>query len=151
MNFVTIFAGLCAFFSASVVGLWIKKRYIRKAVFYEGYYDYLQYCTDKISYERMPIGELNASFFKKNKGEFVSFLQQEEYTLPLSEEAIGEIREYLRGIGTTDAETQIASLRSKCAEMKRFTETECVKFRKDGALFFKISALVGAVLFIILV
>lgn len=151
MNLVTIFAGLCAFMSASVIGLWIKKRFIRKAVFYEGYYDYLQFCTEKICYERMPIGELNEAFFKKNKGEFVCFLQKNETNLPLSEETVSEIRDYLQTIGTTDAETQVASLRAKCAEMKRFTETECVKFKKDGALYFKLSALVGAVLFIILV
>ena len=151
MSVVTIFAGLCAFLSASTVGLWIKKRCNRKANFYDGYYEYLQYCTDKISYERMPIGELNSSYFKKNKGEFVLFLDNKQENLPLSEETLSEIREYLSGIGTTDAETQVASLRSKCAEMKRFTETECVKFRKDGALYFKLSALIGAVLFIILV
>ena len=71
--------------------------------------------------------------------------------MPLGEGESSEIRDYLSGIGTTDAETQIASLKGKCAELKRFTENDCAKYRKDGSLYFKLSALLGLVIFILLV
>ena len=151
MNSLSIFAGVCAFFSAATIGLWIKKRMIRKASFYEGFYDYLCFVTDKIAYERMPIGELNANYFCTKNGEFVAYLKGESKLLPIGEGEISEVRRYLDGIGTTDAETQIASLRGKCAELKRFTETQCSKYRRDGSMYFKLSALLGIAVFILLV
>ncbi|MBO4472513.1 MAG: hypothetical protein J5765_01755 [Clostridia bacterium] len=150
MNLGTIFAGICAIFSSAFVGLWIKKKLLRKASFYEGYYDYLLFATDKIGYERMPIGELNANYFKRRTGEFVAFLKGEIISIPLKEGELTEVRSYLDSIGTTDAETQIGSLSAKCAEMKRFTETECVKYRKDASLYFKLSALIGLAALILL-
>ena len=61
------------------------------------------------------------------------------------------VKKYLSEIGTTDADTQVASLRGKCAELKRFSEQECAKFRKDGALYFKLCVLLGVVAFILIV
>ena len=151
MSVLSLFAGVCAFFSAAMIGLWIKKRLLKKAVFYQGYYDYLLFATEKIGYERMPIGELNANFLKKNAGIFPDYLAGRGETPPLSDATLAEIKEYLSGIGRTDAETQIASLRAKCAEIKRFVEGECVKYRKEGAMYFKLCALLGVVVFIILV
>ena len=151
MSYSSVFAGLCLILSASFVGLWIKKRMFLKAAFYEDYYSYLLFATEKISYERMPVGELIAAFTKGNQREFSRFLKGEKTVVPLSENATRDICEYLNGIGKTDAETQIASLKGKAAEVKRFVETECVKYRKDGNLYFKLSVLVGAVLFIIFV
>ena len=151
MSLLSVLAGAFAFFAAATVGLWIKKKAIRKAVFYEEYYEYLQYVSEKISYERMPIGELNANYFKKKNGLFAAYLRGEMSACPLREEEINEVKAYLDTIGTTDADTQIASLGAKCAELKRFTETSCVKYRKDGALQFKLAVLVGIALFILLV
>ena len=150
MNVGTIFAGVCAFFSAAFVGLWIKKKLIRKADFYLGYYDYLLFVSEKIAYERMPIGELNANFFKRKHGEFVDYLKGGSANAPLNDAEIAEVRAYLDSIGTTDADTQVGSLVAKCAEMKRFTETECVKLKKDGALYFKLCALIGLAALILL-
>ena len=150
MTVGTIFAGVCAFFSAAFVGLWIKKKMIRKANFYEEYYDYLLFVSEKIAYERMPIGELNGNYFKRKKGEFAAFLKGELLASPLKDGEIAEVRAYLDSIGTTDADTQIGSLQAKCAEMKRFTETECVKYKKDAALYFKLCALIGLAALILL-
>ena len=151
MNALSIFAGVCAFFSAATVGLWIKKRMIGKAAFYEQYYDYLLFVSEKIAYERMPLGELNANYFKRKNGEFAAFLRGETLVSALKTEEINEVRGFLDSIGKTDADTQISSLSAKCAELKRFTETECVKYRKDGALYFKLAALLGVAAFILLV
>ena len=151
MSVLSVFGGVCAFFSCAVTGLWLKKRALRKAAFYEDYCEYLQFASEKIGYERMPIGELNEKFRQRKKGEFTAFLAKENCSPPLSDVALGEISNYLSEIGTTDADTQIASLKSKCAEMKRFAEKDCVKLRKDGSLYFKLSALAGVVVFIILV
>lgn len=151
MSMLSVFAGVCGFFASAMIGLWLKKRLLRKAKFYENYYEYLTFATEKIAYERMPIGELNATFSLKYKGEFSDFLKGKAGGMPLGEGESSEIRDYLSGIGTTDAETQIASLKGKCAELKRFTENDCAKYRKDGSLYFKLSALLGLVIFILLV
>ena len=151
MNPGSVFAGVCAFFSAALVGLWVKRKLFRKAAFYADYYEYLVFANEKISYERMPIGELNARFFEKKKGEFISFLKGEKTEPPIKESEISEITRYLAGIGMTDADTQIASLNAKCAELKRFNEKEGVKYRKDGSLYFKLSVLVGIAAFVLLV
>lgn len=151
MNTLTILAGVLLFFSTSLVGLWVKRRFIRKASFYESYYRYLQYARDKISYERMPIGEINTSYCKGKKDEFCDYLQGKTVALPLSEGEIDEVRRYLSAIGTSDADTELATLGGKCSEMKRFTEENCVKYRKDGTLYFKLAVLLGVVAFIIIV
>lgn len=150
MSFLSVFAGISAIFSTAFIGLWIKKRLIRKATFFEDYYAYILYATDKISYERMPLSELNEGFSRGKSGDFIDFLQGAEKNLPISDESLRGVSEYLSKIGTTDAETQVVSLKGKCAELKRVTETDCVKYRKDGALYFKLCVLFGAVLFIIL-
>ncbi|MBQ7713210.1 MAG: hypothetical protein IJT69_05270 [Clostridia bacterium] len=147
---LSVFAAACGFFAAASVGLWLKRKLIRKASFYEGYYDYLLFAYEKISYERMPIGELNAQYLLRKNGEFSSYLKGETTKGFLSDGQLAEVKEYLDGIGTTDADTQIASLASKCSELKRFTETECTKYRKDGALYFKLSVLVGVAILILL-
>ena len=72
-------------------------------------------------------------------------------TFDLSEKELAEIGKYLSEIGTTDADTQIASLGAKCAELKRFSEGQCAKFKKDGALYFKLCVLLGVVAFILIV
>ncbi|MBO4478911.1 MAG: stage III sporulation protein AB [Clostridia bacterium] len=151
MNTASIFAGVCAFFSAALVGLWLKRRLLRKAAFYEEYYRYLVYASEKISYERMPVAEIMASFSKGEDSEFYRFLKGENVTVPLSEKELAEIGKYLSEIGTTDADTQIASLGAKCAELKRFSEGQCAKFKKDGALYFKLCVLLGVVAFILIV
>ena len=151
MNALSIFAGVCAFFSVAFVGLWLKRRLLRKAAFYEDYYSYLVYASEKISYERMPVTEINRTFLKGKTSEFCRFLYGEKVTPPLSDEEFGAIESYLAGIGKTDAETQIASLNAKVAEIKCHTESECVKYKKDGALYFKLSVLLGIVIFIILI
>ena len=99
----------------------------------------------------MPIGELNARFFEKKKGEFVSYLKGDKSEPPIKEAELSEIASYLAEIGMTDADTQIASLNAKCAELKLFNEKEGVKYRKDGALYFKLSVLVGIAAFVLLV
>ena len=151
MNALSLFAGVCGFFAAACVGLWIKRKLIRKAAFYEGYYDYLVYAYEKISYERMPIGELNGNYLKGKTDEFSVYLKGYITLGVLTDRQLAEVKTYLDGIGTTDADTQIASLASKCSELKRFTETECVKYRKDGALYFKLAVLVGIAILILLV
>ena len=151
MSGLSVFAGVCIFFSSALVGLWVKKRLVSKAVFYEEYYKYLLFASEKISYERMPINEIKRSFPNEGKGDFYAFLMQENASPPLSEGEIGEVKKYLDEIGTTDAETQIASLNGKCAQMKRFSEEQCAKYRKDGTLYFKLSVLLGIVAFIIIV
>ena len=151
MSGLSIFAGVLLFFSSSLVGLWIRKRLTHKASFYEGYYRYLVFVKEKISYERMPIFEINEAFRKSEKGEFCDFLFGKTTTASLSDRESDEIRKYIDAIGTTDADTQIASLGGKCAELKRFEEESCVKYRKDGALYFKLAMLLGLVAFIIIV
>lgn len=150
MNLLSIFAGLCAFSACAFVGLWLKRRLVSKAEFYEDYYTYLLFASEKIGYERMPIGELNQAFFTKCDRAFSSFLRGENPAISLSDGEIKEVEDYLAQIGTTDADTQIASLKGKCAEMKRYAEGDCVKFRKDGALYFKLGVLLGLVAFILL-
>ena len=151
MSAVSVFAGVCVFFSSALVGLWIKRRSLRKAAFYEEYYRYLVFASEKISYERMPIAEIKASFSKGEETEFYRLLQGEEVSIPVTENELSEVKKYLSEIGTTDADTQVASLRGKCAELKRFSEENCAKFRKDGALYFKLCVLLGIVAFILIV
>ena len=151
MNVLSIFAGVCLFFSATFIGVWIRKRYKGKADFYDEYYRYLLYVSDKIAYERMPIGEIIATFPKTDKGDFYCYLTGGDTKAPLTEGELSEIGKYLSEIGKTDADTQIASLKVKCAELKRFTEVQCAKYRKDGALYFKLSVLIGIAAFIIIV
>ena len=74
MNALSIFAGACLLFACAMVGLWIKKRLIARAVFYEDYYEYLLFAGEKIGYERMPIHELNTSFADRKKGTFAEYL-----------------------------------------------------------------------------
>ncbi len=75
----------------------------------------------------------------------------EDAAPPISDAELADVKKYLSEIGTTDADTQVASLRGKCAELKRFSEQECAKFRKDGALYFKLCVLLGVVAFILIV
>lgn len=150
MNALSVFSGVCAFFAAAVFGLWIKKRFVRRAAFYEDYYDYLLFASEKISYERMPLDELNARYCKRRSGDFSVYLREHDVAFLREDEKI-EVKSYLDTIGTTDADTQVASLSAKCAELKRFTENECAKYRKDGALYFKLAVLVGVAVFILLV
>ena len=151
MNMITVFAGVLLFFSAALIGLWVKRRFIRKAAFYESYYRFLQYAWDKISYERMPIGEIKSSYCHGKSDEFCEYLQGESAAPPLSEGEMASIAKYLSSIGTSDADTEIALLSGKCSELKRFTEENCAKLRKDGTLYFKLAVLLGVVAFIIIV
>ncbi len=73
MSAVSIFAGVCVFFSSALVGLWLKRRFLRKATFYEEYYRYLVYTCEKISYERMPVAEIKSTFAKRENTEFSAF------------------------------------------------------------------------------
>ena len=151
MNALSIFAGACLLFACAMVGLWIKKRLIARAVFYEDYYEYLLFAGEKIGYERMPIHELNTSFANRKKGTFAEYLLHRSIPAQMSSVEMTEIEEYLSEIGSTDADTQIASLHAKSAEIKRFIEKDCVKYRKDASLYFKLSVLIGVAIFIILV
>ena len=151
MNSLSVFAGVLLFFACSFVGLWLKRRFNRKASFYEEYYRYLLYVLDKISYERTPFSEMNQGFCANQNSEFFDYLLGEASTPPISDAEIANVGKYLSEIGTTDADTQIASLGGKCAEMKRFSENEVVKYRKDGTVYFKLSVLFGIVVFIIIV
>ena len=151
MNTVSVFSGVCLFFACALVGVWVKRRFMKRATFYEDYYHYLGFALEKISYERMPIKEIKASFSKGEKSEFCRLLLGEESAPPILEKEISEVKTYLSEIGTTDADTQIASLNGKCAEMKRFCDQQCVKYRKDGSLYFKLCVLLGVVAFILIV
>ncbi len=151
MSAVSIFAGVCVFFSCALVGLWIKRRFLRKAAFYDDYYRYLVFASEKISYERMPVAEIVESFSIGEETEFYRLLKGEEVAPPITEKELSEVKKYLSAIGTTDADTQMSSLRGKCAEFKRFSEENCAKFRKDGALYFKLCVLLGVVAFILIV
>ena len=151
MNALSVFAGVCLFFAAALIGLWIKKRFARKAAFYEEYYRYLVFASEKISYERMPVAEIKAGFSEGEETEFCRFLKGQSASPPLSEKELDEIGSYLSRIGTTDADTQVASLKGKCAELKRFSEEQCVKYKKDGTLYFKLCVLFGIVAFILIV
>lgn len=150
MNALSVFIGVCAFFSASFVGLWLKKRLIIKADFYKDYYDYLCYASERIGYERTVVSEINATFRAKSK-EFLSLLNGDKPNIGLSSKELEEIKNYLSKIGSTDAETQLASLASRCSSLKRFVEIDCANFRKEAGLRFKLSVLIGVALFIILV
>ena len=88
MSALSVFGGVSAILSAAFIGLWIKKRMIRKARFFEDYYAYILFATDKIAYERMPLGELNDRFSEGKKGDFVSFLRGDKSGTALSEEAL---------------------------------------------------------------
>ena len=151
MNALSVFAGVLLFFACALVGMWLRKRCVRKALFYEEYYEFLLFALEKISYERMPVSEIKAGFHKGEKTDFCEFLMGKPVALPIPDGEIAEIGEYIGGIGTTDADTQIASLRGKCAELKRFTEERGVSFKKDGSLYFKLSVLIGIACFIIIV
>ena len=151
MSAVSIFAGVCVFFSSALVGLWLKRRFLRKATFYEEYYRYLVYACEKISYERMPVAEIKSTFAKREDTEFYRVLHGEDAAPPISDAELADVKKYLSEIGTTDADTQVASLRGKCAELKRFSEGQCAKFKKDGALYFKLCVLLGVVAFILIV
>ena len=151
MNALSIFAGVCVFFSVALVGLWLKRRLMTKAAFYEDYYSYLIFVSEKISYERMPIPQIKTTFVQGKSSAFCRFLCGEKHFSPLSDEELRGISSYLEGIGKTDADTQISSLNAKVAEIKRFTENDCVKFKKDGSLYFKLCVLLGIVAFIILI
>lgn len=150
MSALSVFLGACAFFSASFIGLWLKKRLIKKAEFYKDYSEYLAFALEKIGYERTIVSEINTSFRGKSK-EFSDLLNGNDPNVPIEEKRLSEIKEYISKIGTTDADTQIASLSSECAAMKRYVEKECAAFKKDAALRFKLAVLVGAALFVILV
>ena len=150
MSALSVFAGACAFLSASLVGLWLKKRLVNKADFYMDYYDFLCYALEKISSERMVVSEIKRTFRGKSK-EFSELLKGNEVSAPIGEKEKNEIEEYLSGIGSTDAECQIASLSSRAQTMKRFVENECATYKKDASLRFKLAVLIGAALFIILV
>ena len=150
MSAFSVFAGACAFLSASLVGLWLKRRLLNKADFYKDYYDFLCYALEKISSERTVVSEIKRTFQGKSK-DFTELLKGNEVSAPIGEKERNAVKEYLSGIGSTDAESQIASLSSKCSTLKRFVENECAAYRKDAALRFKLAVLVGAALFIILV
>ena len=141
MNQISLFPGLCMFFACAFVGMWIKRRMMLKAEFYEDYYQYLLYVTEKIGFERMPIAEIKSSFLSGKKTVFKEFLSGERVSLPLSEGKTQEISHYLSSIGTTDVDTQMMTLKAKCAELKRYNDEECSKFRKDGSLYFKLGVL----------
>ena len=151
MSSLSVFAGVCLFFACALIGLWLKKRLVKRASFYEDYYRYLVFAGEKIAYERMPLKEIIKNFSQGEKTDFNRFLAGESVSPPLSEKQLDEIKAYLSEIGTTDADTQTASLNAKCAEMKRFTDEQCVKFRKDASLYFKLFVLLGVVAFILIV
>jgi len=134
-----------------MVGMWIRKRLIVRAGFWNDYYDYISFVTEKIAYERTPLPEINRAFLADRNGEFARLLKGEETSVSLPIAQLTEIKEYVAGIGRSDADTQIASLQGKAAELKRIVEIDCDKIRKDGALYFKLSVLIGMVAFIILV
>ena len=146
----SVFVGILAFFSASLVGMWLKKRAITKWKFYRAYSEYLLFAEEKISSERMPRAEIDAAFQADSK-EFLSLLKGEDPSISLKDEEILSVKEYLASIGKSDAEAQLASLRGKCAEIKKLLDRDGEKWRKDASLYFKLSVLVGVALFIILV
>ena len=146
----SIVVGICVFFSSAFIGLWLKKRNLKKLAFYRSYYDFLCYCADKIGYERMILAEIIRTFSSESK-EFTEILSGGEPSAGLTPTEILAVKDYLSAIGTTDAETQIASLRSKGAEIKQLLDREGVKWKKDASLYFKLAVLLGVALFIILV
>ena len=146
----SIFAGICIFFSASFVGIWLKKRTLKKLSFYRSYYDFLSFASDKIAYERMVFSEIVRTFHSESR-EFSEVLSGGEPSFGLPDGEIAAVKEYLSGIGKTDAETQIASLRGKSAEIKALLDRDGAKWKKDASLYFKLSVLLGVALFIILV
>ncbi len=146
----SVFVGILAFFSASLVGMWLKKRSISKWKFYRDFQEYLLFAAEKISSERMPRAEIDAAFRSESK-EFLGLLKGTSEAFSLKNEEILSVKEYLDSIGTSDAEAQLSSLRGKSAEIKRLLDTDGEKWRKEASLYFKLCVLVGVALFIILV
>ena len=146
----SIFVGICIFFSSSCVGLWVKKRYLKRLGFYQSYHDFLAYASDKIGYERMIFPEIVRTFRSESK-EFSELLFGGRPSISISDDALSSVIEFIASIGTTDADTQLSSLRSKSAEISSLLEKEGAKWKKDATLYFKLSVLVGIALFIILV
>ena len=145
----TVLVGILVFFAAALVGLWLKKRLVKRADFYRAYYDYLTFALEKISYERTPIDDIVRDFHSES-AEFTDMLRGDAASAPLSDDKKLAVKGYLDSIGTTDAETQIASLRAKIAEVKKVLDEDAVKWRKDGTVYFKLCVLIGVALFIIL-
>jgi len=145
----SIIVGVCAFFSASLIGIWLKKRQNDKCEFYKDFYNYLSFAEEKIAYERMPLSDIKRRF----RGDSVAFrdaIEGKEVSVALPKEEILSVREYLDTIGTTDADTQLASLRSKCSELEKKLEGDVAKWKKESALYFKLCVLAGCALFVIL-
>ena len=146
----SVLIGVLAFFSASLVGIWLKKRAISKWKFYHAFQEYLLFAAEKISSERMPRAEIDAAFRGESK-DFLALLKGGKEALSLKDEEVLSVKEYLDSIGTSDAEAQLSSLRGKNSEIKRLLDTDGEKWRKDASLYFKLCVLVGVALFIILV
>ena len=145
----SIVVGVCAFFSASMVGIWLKRRQTEKCAFYKDFYDYLSFSEEKIAYERMPLADIKRLFHGESAA-FRELLDGREVSLALPVEEILSVREYLDTIGTTDADTQLASLRSKCSELKKKLDGDVAKWKKESVLYFKLCVLAGVALFVIL-
>ena len=74
--------------------MWLKKRSIEKWKFYRAFYDYLLFAEEKICSERMPRGEIDASF-KSDSKEFLAVLKGENAKLSLKDQELSSIKEYL--------------------------------------------------------
>ena len=146
----SILVGICIFFSASFVGIWLKKRALKKLAFYHAYYDFLLFASEKIGYERMVYDEIVRSFHSDSH-EFAEILSGGDPSFGLPEAESHSVKEYLSGIGKTDADTQLSSLRAKAAEIKSLLDRDGTKWKKDASLYFKLAVLIGVALFIILV
>ena len=150
MNAFSVFQGACIFFASSFVGIWLRKRCLRKAAFYRDYAGFLCYALEKIDCERMIVAEIIKTFESKSS-DFSDLIHDKKCLAPLPDKELDDIRAFIGSIGKTDAENQIASLRSKSAESSRVTEKMCADLKKEGDLRFKLCVLLGAALFIILV
>lgn len=113
----------------------------RKKVF-EQFYDFNEKLLVSLKYGKDKIGEVAKDY------EVVQSAMNGQAVLTGEEGAF--IQDYLKNIGKTDAQTQIAYLTERKSYLQKYRDKSCEDYKKYSSLYFKLSLMAGILIAVLL-
>lgn len=138
------------------VGLLIKRRYRAREALYKSAIDFCGLLSDELSAKKTPIPDVCNCFLQGRNGAFEDIIANMQNGKSIAEdkllkrEELAEINTFLSTLGTTQLKEQIAHIEGY---KKRFEKkhAECEEqSKKLGNMYFKLCALLGVAIILIL-
>lgn len=143
--------------ASSYVGLIVKRRYKKRAEFFEQAKEYFVFFEKEMFYNKTPVPKINEEYERTSSDEFAEFLKacfegandkKDKYFLKKEESE--RLRGALSGLGKSGYEEQKKYVARWKDEMTAFAEKTAAENKKYGGMYFKLCVLLGIAIVIVL-